>query len=75
MDQDWLGTQQGHPDSKIKDAVPNSGGLHLSRQFTSFVAVEEKVVNEGGRPKTVQVPVEMTDGVSYEGVFGRTRRE
>lgn len=43
----------------------------LMSAYTSFVAVEEKVVNEGGQVKTVQVPVEMPDGVSYDGVFGR----
>jgi len=39
-------------------------------QFTSFVAVEERVVTTDGQPRTVQVPVEMPEGVSYEGVFG-----
>jgi Ca-activated chloride channel family protein len=38
--------------------------------YTSFVAVEKKVVNIGGKQRTVEVPVEMVDGVSYEGVFG-----
>jgi len=37
---------------------------------TSFVAVEKKVVNVGGKARTIRVPVEMTDGVSYEGIFG-----
>lgn len=71
MDQDWLGAQQGQPDPKIKEAVTQLGlEFGLMTQYTSFVAVEEKVINENGKPKTVQVPVEMTDGVSYEGVFG-----
>jgi hypothetical protein len=42
----------------------------LVTQFTSFVAVEERVVNEGGRQRTMEVPVEMPQGVRYEGVFG-----
>ncbi len=42
----------------------------LMSPYTSFVAVEEKVVNEDGKPRTIQVPVEMPEGVSYEGVFG-----
>jgi len=42
--------------------------------FTSFVAVEEKVVTEGGAPKRVEVPVEMPEGMSYEGVFGSENR-
>jgi hypothetical protein len=39
-------------------------------QYTSFVAVEQKVVNIGGKQRTVDVPVEMPDGVSYEGILG-----
>jgi len=45
---------------------------HLMSPFTSFVAVEPTVVNIGGKQKTVEVPVEMTDGVSYQGIFGDT---
>jgi Ca-activated chloride channel family protein len=43
----------------------------LMTQYTSFVAVEETVVTEGGKPRRVEVPVEMPEGMSYEGVFGR----
>ena len=43
---------------------------HLLSPYTSFVAVEPTVVNVGGEQKTVEVPVEMADGVSYEGIFG-----
>ncbi|HYO79891.1 MAG TPA: VIT and VWA domain-containing protein [Bryobacteraceae bacterium] len=47
-------------------------GIHygLMTEFTSFVAVEEKTITEGGKPRRVDVPLEMPDGVSYEGVFG-----
>ncbi|HCU36140.1 MAG TPA: trypsin [Armatimonadetes bacterium] len=44
--------------------------FRLMTNYTSFVAVEEKTVTEGGQAKTVQVPVPMPEGVSYEGVFG-----
>jgi len=43
-------------------------------QFTSFVAVEELTITKGGVPVKVNVPVEMPDGVSYEGVFGEQQR-
>jgi Ca-activated chloride channel family protein len=33
-------------------------------QFTSFVAVEERVINIGGKQRRVHVPVEMPDGVN-----------
>lgn len=42
----------------------------LMTPFTSFVAVEETVITEGGKPRRVEVPVEIPEGVSYEGVFG-----
>jgi Ca-activated chloride channel family protein len=43
----------------------------LMTPFTSFVAVEETIVTDSGKPRRVDVPVEMPEGVSYEGVFGR----
>ncbi|EDN72279.1 conserved hypothetical protein [Beggiatoa sp. SS] len=42
----------------------------LMTQWTSFVAVEEKVVNVGGKLETVVQEVEMPEGVAYDGVFG-----
>jgi Ca-activated chloride channel family protein len=39
-------------------------------QFTSFVAVEEMTITDGGVPRRVEVPVELPEGVSREGVFG-----
>jgi hypothetical protein len=49
----------------------------LMSPFTSFVAVEERVVPspEGGPPKTVVVPVPLPEGWDYEAVFGPERRE
>ncbi|GMV94111.1 MAG: hypothetical protein AMXMBFR82_38890 [Candidatus Hydrogenedentota bacterium] len=71
MAADWLGMQAGQPKPGIKQDIIDLGlDFSLVTQYTSFVAVEERVVNENGRPRTVQVPVEMPDGVSYEGVFG-----
>ena len=46
---------------------------HLMSPYTSFVAVEPTVVNVGGEQKTIEVPTEMADGVSYEGIFGGRR--
>ena len=44
--------------------------FRLMTQYTSFVAVEDRVVNSSGTPKLVAVPVEMPEGVSYSGVYG-----
>lgn len=76
MGQDWAGMQSGSPRAEIRDAVTQLGLDHrLMTQFTAFVAVEEKVVTEGGTPRRIEVPVEMPAGVSYEGVFGGERKE
>ncbi|HYE72957.1 MAG TPA: hypothetical protein VEF04_06485, partial [Blastocatellia bacterium] len=45
----------------------------LMTQYTSFVAVEEKIITDGSTPRRVEVPVEMPEGVSYEGVFGEKK--
>ena len=44
--------------------------LFRSTQFTSFVAVEEMMVTDRGEPRRIEVPVDMPEGVSHEGVFG-----
>ena len=45
--------------------------FNLLTQFTSFVAVEEKVVNYRGKPKKVQVPVDLPQGVYEDSPFRR----
>ncbi|HUF03582.1 MAG TPA: VIT domain-containing protein [Aridibacter sp.] len=70
MSQDYNGIQRGNPKDDIKATITNIGlEYNLMTQFTSFVAVEERVVTDGGRPRTIEVPVEMPEGVSREGVF------
>jgi Ca-activated chloride channel family protein len=76
MSRDWAGMQQGSPMKDLKEQIAALGlQFRLMTQFTSFVAVEEMTVTEGGQPRTVQVPVEMPEGVSYEGVFGEKDEE
>ncbi len=74
MGQDWAGIQSGQPRGDVHEAVTQLGlEYSLMTQFTSFVAVEETVVTEGGKPRRVDVPVEMPHGMSYDGVFGERR--
>jgi Ca-activated chloride channel homolog len=47
----------------------------LMTPFTSFVAVEETIITDGTVPRRVDVPVDIPEGVSYEGVFGDSIRE
>ena len=71
MGKNLKGIQQGKPNKEIKQMIINLGlKFKLMTQFTSFVAVEDKVINKDGKLVTVPVPVEMPDGVSHEGVFG-----
>jgi len=71
MSQDWQGVQQGNAKADVKETITQLGlEYRLMTQFTSFVAVEEMIVTDGGQPKRVDVPIEMPEGVSREGVFG-----
>jgi hypothetical protein len=55
----------------LKQQITKLGlDYRLMTPFTSFVAVEERVITEGGEPRRVEVPVEMPEGMSYQGVFG-----
>ncbi|MBN1770756.1 MAG: PDZ domain-containing protein [Deltaproteobacteria bacterium] len=44
--------------------------FRLVSQFTAFVAVDDSRVVGDGRPLRVVQPVELPEGVSYEGIFG-----
>lgn len=71
MSQDWAGLQTGNIKPAVQTEITQLGlSYKLMTQFTSFVAVEERVVTTNGTPKRVGVPVEMPEGVSYDGVFG-----
>ncbi len=71
MSRDYEGIQSGNSKAEIKDTITNLGiEYRLMTQFTSFVAVEERVVTDGGQPRKIEVPVEIPEGVSYEGIFG-----
>jgi TonB family protein len=74
MAEDYEGIQRGNPRSEVRKAIIQLGLQYgLMTQFTSFVAVEDRITNEGGKQVTVQVPVEMPEGLSYEGIFGDSR--
>ncbi|MDJ1170522.1 VIT domain-containing protein [Roseofilum sp. BLCC_M154] len=54
------------------DAVTQTAlDYRLLSEYTAFIAVSEEVrVNPNGERVRVEVPVELPDGVSYEGIFG-----
>jgi Ca-activated chloride channel family protein len=71
MGQDYDGAQHGQMKPELQETVTQLGlEYRLMTQFTSFVAVEEMTITDGGVPRRVEVPVEMPEGVSRRGVFG-----
>jgi Ca-activated chloride channel family protein len=71
MSRDFAGLQQNNAHADVKEIITQLGlEYRLMTQFTSFVAVEEMVVTDGGQPRRIDVPVEMPEGMSREGVFG-----
>jgi Ca-activated chloride channel family protein len=76
MGQDYGGAQNGHMRSDLQETVTQLGlEYRLMTQFTSFVAVEEMTITDGGAPRRVEVPVEMPEGVSRQGVFGEDAKQ
>jgi hypothetical protein len=70
MSQDFKGAQQGTMKDEVKQAITQLGlDYRLMTQFTSFVAVEEMVVTDGGQPRRIDVPVEVPEGVNRAAVF------
>lgn len=71
MASDFNGMYGGQVKPDIEHQITQLGlEFRMMTQFTSFVAVEDRVVNQNGMPRIVAVPVEMPEGVSYQGVYG-----
>ena len=56
----------------LKEAITSLGlKYRLMTAYTSLVAVDSLVSNNSGSSTSVDVPVELPEDVSYEGIFGR----
>jgi Ca-activated chloride channel family protein len=65
MSQDYSGAQTGNMNAELAQTITQVGlEYRLMTQFTSFVAVEEMVVTDGGQPRRIDVPVEVPEGVN-----------
>lgn len=72
MSRDWNALRNVSPEDATRREITDLGlKFRILTQYTSFVAVEEQRVTEGGKAVVVEVPVEMPEGVSHEGVFVR----
>jgi len=75
MGQDFNGAQSGTIRPDLKKTITQLGiEYRLMTQFTSFVAVEERVVTERGQPRRVDVPVEVPKYVQRVLVAAETER-
>jgi Ca-activated chloride channel homolog len=74
MGQDFAGAQTGNIKPELKDAITQLGiEFRVMTQFTSFVAVEEMVVTDGGQPRRIDVPIETPEGVKSETLGEETK--
>ena len=65
MERDYAGAQQGAMRENLKDTITQLGlEYRLMTQFTSFVAVEEMIVTDGGKPRRIDVPVDIPHGTT-----------
>ncbi|MBK4728939.1 after-VIT domain-containing protein [Oxynema sp. CENA135] len=61
----------GETTSAVEAVTDTALTYRLLSQYTAFVAVSEEVrVDPDGTTRRVEVPVELPEGVSYEGIFG-----
>ena len=74
---DLMNQMFGGETKSLVEAVTNTAlTYHLLSEYTAFVAVSEEVrVEPDGSRRRVQVPVELPQGVSYEGIFQREESE
>jgi Ca-activated chloride channel homolog len=71
MDEDWFGAQQGSVNKELQDEIIRTAlAYHIMTQYTSFVAVEEQAKTKDGKLVTVEVPVEVPDGVERDKIYG-----
>jgi Ca-activated chloride channel family protein len=72
MSQDYAGAARGRMRDDLREAVTNLGLEYgLMTRFTSFVAVEEVTLTDGGEPRRVEVPVELPEGMAEQNALNQ----
>jgi Ca-activated chloride channel family protein len=67
LSEDYEGAQSGEVREDLREAITGLGiEYRLLTQFTSFVAVEETSVTDGGKPRRIDVPVETPEGTDTQ---------
>jgi Ca-activated chloride channel homolog len=66
----------GEKPQKVREVTQLALEFRIMSQYTAFVAVTEEIrTSPGGWTETIQIPVEIPDMVSYEGIFGQSACE
>jgi Ca-activated chloride channel family protein len=74
MSEDYLGALQGNMRDDLKNTITQLGlEFRLMTQFTSFVAVEEISVTDGGTLRRIDVPVDVPEGMNQTLATGESR--
>ncbi|WP_019501438.1 VIT domain-containing protein [Pseudanabaena sp. PCC 6802] len=74
---DLMNQMFGNEIKSLVEAVTNTAlSYRLLSQYTAFVAVSEEVrVQPNGKTERVQVPVELPQGVKFEGIYGNDAKD
>lgn len=67
MSEDYLGAMNGRMRDELRNTITQLGlEFRLMTQFTSFVAVEEISVADGGTMRRIDVPVDVPEGMDRD---------
>src|SRR6185503_688333 len=70
LSEDYLGALRGTMRHELRNTITQlSMEFRLMTQFTSFVAVEEMTVTDGGIPRRIDVPVDVPEGMDRYAVL------
>lgn len=73
MNTDLAAIQAQQPSPAIRQQIIILGeSFGVMSQFTSFVAVDKLRVTIAGKPRLVNIPIELPDATTWEGFFGPT---
>lgn len=59
----------------VEEIIGTSLDYSVLSEHTAFVAVDTYVRTDGSAPEVIGIPVNMPEGVSYDGIFGTTSHQ
>lgn len=62
-------------DGLVEQIIGTSLDYRIMSEYTAFVAVDTYVRTDGSAPEVIGIPVNMPEGVSYEGIFGTASQQ